>query len=232
MSDADELDAIRERYERRGALPTDRYSHDNPEVLARVHERRRALTALLAARGISSLRGLDVIEVGCGIGTNLLELLELGAAPERLVGNELLPDRLARAREVLPPAVRLLPGDAAALQLGDSAFDIVYQSTVFSSILNSQLQTCLAASMWRWLKRGGGVLWYDFTYNNPSNPDVMGVPLHRVRELFPDGQLHALRVTLAPPIARRVTAVHPALYSLFNAVPLLRTHVLCWIQKP
>ena len=39
------------------------------------------------------------------------------------------------------------------------------------------------------------------------------------------------RLTLAPPISRRVTKVHPALYTLFNLLPFLRTHVLGWIKK-
>ena len=39
------------------------------------------------------------------------------------------------------------------------------------------------------------------------------------------------RVTLAPPIARAVTRLHPALYTLFNALPPLRTHVLAWLSK-
>jgi hypothetical protein len=86
--------------------------------------------------------------------------------------------------------------------------------------------------MWSWVKPGGGVLWYDFTVDNPRNPDVRGVPLTRVRELFPEGDLRAQRVTLAPPLARAVVRVHPALYTLFNCVPLLRTHVLAWTAKP
>ena len=46
------------------------------------------------------------------------------------------------------------------------------------------------------------------------------------------GRLSAERLTLAPPIARAVTRVHPGLYTLFNLLPPLRTHVLCWIAKP
>jgi hypothetical protein len=42
----------------------------------------------------------------------------------------------------------------------------------------------------------------------------------------------ALRVTLAPPLARPLARVHPALYTLFNALPPLRTHVLAWLAKP
>ncbi len=85
--------------------------------------------------------------------------------------------------------------------------------------------------MWRWLKPGGAVLWYDFTYDNPRNPDVRGMPLARVRALFPEGRVQARRVTLAPPISRRVCGLHPRLYGVFNALPLLRTHVLAWIVK-
>ena len=86
--------------------------------------------------------------------------------------------------------------------------------------------------MWSWLRPGGAVLWYDFTYNNPRNPDVRGVPLRRVQALFPQAHITARRVTLAPPLARAVVRVHPALYGLFNSLPWLRTHILCWIEKP
>ena len=82
------------------------------------------------------------------------------------------------------------------------------------------------------MKPGGQVLWYDFTYDNPRNPDVRGVPVARVRALFPDGELSVRRLTLAPPIARPLARIHPSLYTLANALPWLRTHVLCWIRKP
>jgi hypothetical protein len=38
-------------------------------------------------------------------------------------------------------------------------------------------------------------------------------------------------VTLAPPLARGVCRWHPSLYTLLNLLPLLRTHVLAWVQK-
>ena len=37
---------------------------------------------------------------------------------------------------------------------------------------------------------------------------------------------------MAPPLARSVVRLHPGLYTVFNALPLLRTHLLCWIEKP
>lgn len=228
----DEVDKIVGRYERRKAMVGDRYARFNPEVIAGTQERQRALVSLLKAHGIADLAGVEVLEIGCGAGSNLQELLLLGATPENLVGNELLPERAEQARRRLPQMVRIFPGDASQLPFGEASFDIVYQSTVFSSILDDGLQGRIADAMWRWVRPGGGILWYDFTFNNPSNPDVRGVPLKRLKMLFPKGRLSARRVTLAPPISRRVVRLHPKMYGVFNALPLLRTHILCYIQKP
>ena len=197
-----------------------------------VQERQRAMLRLFNEVNLPDLAQLDFTEVGCGSGGNLLELLRLGFATQRLAGIELLPERFDAARARLPTATRLWLGDATQASVADASQDIVMQSTVFSSLLDDTFQQRLAQIMWRWLKPGGAVLWYDFTVNNPANPDVRGVPLSRVRALFPGAVLTTRRVTLAPPLARALCRVHPALYTLFNTVPLLRTHVLAWIAKP
>jgi hypothetical protein len=98
-------------------------------------------------------------------------------------------------------------------------------------LLDDTFQKRLADSMWRWLRPGGGILWYDFTVNNPRNPDVRGVPLSRIRQLFPGGKIRVRRLTLAPPLARLVTRLDPRLYALLNTVVWLRTHVLVWVEK-
>ena len=228
-----ELDAIRERYQRRNLrVPDRRYSFLNPAVWQTVHERQRALLQLMSRLDWFNLHEKRLVEVGCGSGGNLLELLRFGFDAGRLQGVELLEERYAEARRVLPLELKLVLGDACEAGIPPESQDIVFQSTVFSSLLDDTFQKRLADAMWGWVKPGGGVLWYDFTFNNPRNADVRGVSLRRVRELFPNAQVSARRVTLAPPIARRVVQIHPCLYSLFNTVPLLRTHVLAWISKP
>jgi len=221
---------VAERYARRDV--GDRYSALNPDVWQTLHERQRAMLALFARAGVRNVGGLKLTEVGCGAGGNLLELLRIGFAPEHLTGLELLPERHMQARRVLPVATSVWQGDAADAPVEAASQDIVLQSTVFSSLLDDAFQQRLADAMWRWLRPGGAVLWYDFTVDNPRNPDVRGVPLRRVRELFPLACIAHRRVTLAPPLARRVARVHPALYTAFNVLPLLRTHVLAWIAKP
>ena len=234
MSDQhhDETRAIAERYARRGGVSADRYSLLKPDVWQTVQERQRAMLRLFASLGWHDLSVRRATEVGCGAGANLLELLRFGFMPQHLTGIELLPQRHAQALAVLPEAVTLHLGDASTAGIEPASQDVVLQATVFSSLLDAGFQQALAGAMWRWVKPGGGVLWYDFTFDNPRNPDVRGVRLSRVRELFPQGLLRAQRVTLAPPLARALCRVHPALYTAANAVPLLRTHVLCWIGKP
>ncbi len=230
MRGSEEPDAVAERYARRDV--GDRYSILRPDVWQSVQERQRAMLGLFAREGLTDLSTLRLLEVGCGAGGNLLELLRLGFAPAHLSGIELLPARFAMARQVLPTALNLIEGDALQADVASASLDIVFVSTVFSSLLDDVFQQRLAAAMWHWLKPGGAVLWYDFTLNNPRNPDVRGVPLARVRALFPQGRVKAQRVTLAPPVARLVCRLHPPLYTVFNTLPLLRSHVLAWVSKP
>ena len=230
MTEHDETRAVAARYARRGNL--DRYSVLRPDVWQTMQERQRELLRLLVRQRCTDLGALRLTEVGCGSGGNLLDLLRLGFAPQHLQGLELLPERHAQARHVLPQATRVWLGDATQAPVEPASQDLVLQSTVFSSLLDDTFQQQLADAMWSWLKPGGAVIWYDFTVNNPRNADVRGVPVKRVRALFPLAHVTHHRVTLAPPLARAVCRVHPALYGVFNSLPLLRTHVLAWIAKP
>ena len=205
--DADETAAVAERYARRTAND-DRYSFLRAEVWQMVHERQRVMLDLFARHSLDSLDEVKLLEVDCGVGGNLLTGL------------------------ALPAALELHEGDATILDVPPASQDVVLISTVFSSLLDDAFQQRMAGVVWGWLKPGGAVLWYDFTFDNPRNPDVRGVPLARIRELFPEGRVDARRVTLAPPIARRVCRIHPSLYTVFNVFPFLRTHLLCWIEKP
>lgn len=206
-----------------------------PEVLAAAQERQRAFVALLSGPGActdADLPRLRVVDVGCGDGGHLLELLRLGFTAPNLQGIELLPDRLEAARQRLPAAVRLHEGDASAAPIAPLSQDLVCQSLVFSSLLDDAFQQRLAAAMWSWLRPGGAVVWHDFVYDNPRNPDVRGVPRARIAALFPQASLHLRRITLAPPISRAAGRIAPWSLGLLNTVPLLRTHLLCWLRKP
>jgi len=229
-----EHQAIELRYQRRAtARRQNRYSLMDDYALMVDQEKDRALVRMLKSSGMAErIAERRVLEIGCGSGSNLLRFVRMGFRPQNLVGNDLLADRLHEAETILPSSIRLIPGDAAGMECSEQSFDIVCAFTVFSSILDDGFQNRLATKIWQFVKPGGGVLWYDFIYNNPANPDVRGIPIRRVRELFPHSRPRIRRITLAPPLGRLITRLHPALYTIFNLVPLARTHVLCWLSKP
>ena len=229
-TDIGELDRIRHHYsERKNDVTRGRYSVQRSDVFLGMQHVDEVTMDMLKSLGIDDFAGVRLLEVGCGSGGNLLRFLRWGFAPENLVGNELLEERAAQARDVLPAKTAIIVGDAR--NLGTDRFDIVYQSTMLSSILDDDFQTELARKMWRLTQPGGVVLSYDFVFNNRFNQDVRKVTVDRLRELFPSGELTARRVTLAPPIARRVSRVR-LVYAALNTLPALRTHSVCAIRKP
>lgn len=231
-----EPQAVAERYARRdAALDGQRYSlYASASALQAQQERLRVLRRLWLNHGWRSLEYLNVTEVGCGSGGNLHDLIRLGANPALMQGLELLPERATQARERLPATVRITEGDALQAAIAPASQQAVLAFTLFSSVLNSDFRVSLAEQMWQWVAPGGGVLVYDFTVGNPRNPDVQGVPLREVQRLFPQAQITSRRLTLAPPLARRLPAalLSPVAALLPAVLPLARTHRLSWAVKP
>ena len=226
--------AIASQYGRRdAAADAQRYSLFDAAALQAQQERLRAMVALWRAHGWSSLADRTMLEVGCGSGGNLLDLIRLGAQPQRLTGIELLPDRVALARQRLPASARVIEGDAALIDLPPQGQDAVLAFTLFSSVLDDRQQAALAKAMWSWVRPGGGVLGHDFVVDNPRNSDVRAVPMARWRQLFPEARLTLRRVNLAPPLARALARLHPGTIAPTSALlPFLRTHRLVWAAKP
>lgn len=168
---------------------------------------------------------LSILEIGAGSGANAYIFQNLGLSIENVSFNELLPERIEVIKQNFP-ANKLYPGDAIQIEF-DQHFDIIFQSTVFTSILSIQARQELASKMWDLLKPNGIVLWYDFIYNNPSNPDVRKVSVSEVEQLFANAiKKEIVKVTLAPPIGRKVGKF----YKLFN-FKILRSHILAVFQK-
>lgn len=226
-----EIDQIKQRYVKRVQLDGI-YSFTKPDVYMAQQEKEREIIRWIIKSNIGSLENVRLLEIGCGGGKNLLSLLQWGFSAKNLVGNELLTDRVQSAKKLLPSDIQIIEGDAMLLDFKGDLFDVVYQSTVFTSILDDNFQKKLAEKMWSLLRPGGWILWYDFVYDNPTNKDVKGVPYKKIVALFPEGKITVRRLTLAPPISRIVTKIHPQVYTACNIFPFLRTHLLCGIQKP
>lgn len=228
----EEAERIQREYARRerDRRHAGRYRYTDPGHLLMVQERERALLALLARRGLAArLAELRVLDAGCGSGELLLDLLGYGARAEHLTGVDLLPARIAAARARLP-AADLRVADAAALPFADRSFDLVCQFVALSSLLDQGARARLAAELWRVLRPGGCLVWYDLRRNNPRNQAVRGIDRAELRRLFPAARIEARSITLAPPIARLVAPRSWLLAEALARLPPLRTHLLAAIS--
>ncbi len=228
---ASETERIRKAYGQRDVrVPAGRYSLFNKANLYIVQRREWEILKCLRARGVSSLENMKVLDVGCGEGMELINLLRYSAKPENLCGIDLLPDRIAKAQR-LSPNIEFCCGDATRLPYPDGTFDMVLQFTAFTSILDASMKKSIAGEMRRVLKPGGFVLWYDYHMNNPSNPDVRGVGKKEIFRLFAGCDIRLSRVTLAPPIARALAPCSCLVCHMLEKFKLLNTHYLGAIVK-
>jgi ribosomal protein S18 acetylase RimI-like enzyme/ubiquinone/menaquinone biosynthesis C-methylase UbiE len=227
-----ELSRIRHEYERRGRdnRLVGLYDSLDAGQLFLAQGRERALLDVLRTEGFTSLDTVRLLDVGCGTGSDLAKFHAYGMGRSSLVGLDLLADRVVAAR-LRYPYLQLLQGEGSHLPFASGTFDILLQSTVFSSVLDPELRESIAADMLRVLKPNGLIIWYDF-WLNPTNSATRGLRAWEIRKLFPDCRIRLRTVTLAPPIARRV-----ARWAWFGAqaletLPFLRTHLCAAIRKP
>ena len=190
----------------------------------------RELIRLFHLCRVNQLVDKKSLEVGCGTGGRLRELVRYGAMPENLSGIDLLPKAIEEAKRI-SPNMDFRCGNAESLPFDDESFDIVTQFTMFTSILDDSMKLNTAKEMLRILKPDGIILWYDYFISKPSNQDVRGIGKREVIRLFPNCTFDFNKVTLAPPIARAVAPYSFLLCYLLDKIPWLRTHYLVVIKK-
>ncbi len=228
---ATEEDRIRAAYARRPRSDV-RYHPFNASHVFQAQDRERHVLRLLRRQGLTDLGATTILDVGCGSGSWLRQFIKWGAAPENVCGLDLRREAIATARRLCPAAVCLECGSAMTLPFGDESFDLVLQSTVLTSVLEAAAKQKIASELLRVLKRDGLILWYDFLFDNPRNPDVRGVGKREIHELFRGCRIDLRRVTLAPPLARWLAPRAWLVTYLLGRIPLLCAHYLGAIRKP
>ncbi|MDH7515014.1 MAG: class I SAM-dependent methyltransferase [Bacteroidota bacterium] len=207
-----------------------KWSGGNRGNTAILRERRTLTARFLERYAPHGIGTLDILEVGCGEGQVIAELIGMGADPSRVTGVDILETRIGKARDKIP-GVRFLAMDAAAMDFPDGSFDLVVLFTVLSSVLDDGIRKRIAGEIDRVLKPGGAVLCYDMRVRNPANPNVRGVGRRTMAALFPGYTMHACSLTLLPPLARRLGPLTPILYTTLASVPFLRSHLMVMLVK-
>ena len=160
-----------------------------------------------------------LLDAGCGTGWWLERLLREGVGAERLVGVEFLSERV-HAAALRAPGARVEHADARRLPMADDSCSLVTLFTVLSSMGSAEDARAAMRESLRVLAPGGAIAVWEPRWPT-LNPDTRLVRLGELRAAL-GARLTVQRITLAPPLARRVGH----LYEPLARVPALRSHRL------
>lgn len=110
--------------------------------------------------------GMNVLEVGCGTGTNLKMYRKAGC---KIYGTDLSPSMLSVARNKLGDQASLHLGDAAHMPYGDNFFDIVIAMLTLHEMPH-YVRANVMSQMCRVLKDDGRLIVTDFHYGPVNFP--------------------------------------------------------------
>jgi len=208
-----------------------RYSPLQAAHLYTIQTRERRMLGLLKGLRILDLHSMRILEIGCGNGFWINEFIKWGADPSNITGVDLDPKCLQTAKQNTPETVTLRCVDGSSLPDEAGSYDIVLQSTLFTSVLDSDTRTRIASEMTRVLDQDGCILWYDFHVNNPNNSSVRRVGRSEIHRMFPECHVSLQPITLAPPLARLVAPWSLTLCHVLEAFRPLCTHYIGCIRK-
>lgn len=229
---ASEIGRIEEIYTNRNYDSDRDYNDTNLVYLHRTQSVEvAAIDAMNKIGLIQKLGELKILDYGCGNGRWMSRWLTWGATPGNMAATDIRESALKCASDHVPQAdIRLATENG--LDYPSGSFDLVYQNLVFSSILDKAYRKNAAREIARVLKPGGRLLWYDFTFNNPSNKNVRKVSFSEVQSLFPDFQVeYYKKIVLAPPLARFLVPSFWAVADIFEMLPFFRTHLFMVLRK-
>jgi SAM-dependent methyltransferase len=145
-----------------------------PDELAEVPE-----TAVESFAGVANPwelgrldRGERVLDLGCGAGTDTLVAAQMVGPEGRVVGIDMTPEMLAKARaattELGATNVELLEAEAERLPFSDASFEVVISNGVIDLIPDKD---AVFAEIYRVLAPGGRIQVADVTIQNPVSEE-------------------------------------------------------------
>jgi SAM-dependent methyltransferase len=185
---------------------------------------------VLRSEGLD-VAGLRILDLGAGGGGDCERFRRLGVRPERIVALDLLTEysRMATQRYSWLASV---VGDGAILPFRNASFEMVYQSTMLSSVLDRNLRARILCEVRRVLAPDGLFVSYDMRYPNPWNGNTHLVSAAELRSSFPDWSVRVRSTTPIPQLIRLLGFLPSSAWRALEWIPALRSHLLVSARKP
>ncbi len=227
-SDRERLSEVYEAYE-----SDPRYSEkwaDGPAVRFMLDRKWAAIRRIFQRQGVPA-ETARVLALGAGGGGDCARLRDCGVRPQNIIALDLLERQARRARQA-HPWLASLTGDAESLPFLDETFDLVYQSTMISSVLERRRREAIFAEARRVLKPGGLFLSYDIRYPNPWNRQTRPLRSSELRRAFGGWPIAIWSLTGIPQLLRLLAPYSIAACRTLERIPPLRSHLLAAARRP
>lgn len=185
---------------------------------------------VLEEEGVQT-RTARLLDLGAGSGEDCCRFRALGLRSERIVAVDLLLEYSRMARRA-NDWLETVQADAAVLPFRDGLFDIVYQSTMLSSVLDRNRRKRILREVRRVLAPGGLFVSYDTRYPNPWNRNTRPLSSAEIREVFDGFRVRVGSTTLIPQLIRLLRFLPRAAWRALETLPPLRSHLLMAVRRP
>jgi ubiquinone/menaquinone biosynthesis C-methylase UbiE len=205
-----------------------RYSDEAARL--ELERRWEEITRVLGEQGLSFATA-RILDLGAGSGADCERFRRAGFRPDRIVAVDLL-EEFARGARRSYSWLTSLQANAARLPFRSGTFDLVYQSTMISSVLDATWRRRILEEARRVLAPNGVFVSYDTRYRNPWNPNTRPLTTAEIRTSFAGCAIRAKSVTPIPQLVRLFGRHSRLAWSAIDKVPLLRSHLLVVANLP
>ena len=227
---SDEAARVKRTYDAYASDPAQRrrWSAESPGNAA---IRAELVQSVYATAQDALLGSQRVLDAGCGTGWWLRTLEENPRITAELHGLDLLTARVAAAQEKAPRA-SISVGDVRSLPFAEGSFGVVSLFTVLSSLAGpADIRQALAEARRVLVPRGALLIW-EPRVPNPLNRSTVLVTASLLEQALAGMDIQTARITLLPPLARRLGSATPWAYPRLARVSALCTHRLVCARAP
>lgn len=206
-------------------------TYGNLAHMYRLFEKYIAIIRMLEKHNFADIKKKKIIDIGCGNGSLIRFFSDCRCSHEGLYGIDLREDIIMQGKNI-NPSIDISTSNAEELSFSESSFDIVCLQTVFSSVENVKMREKIVERINYLLKPNGLIIWYDFRYNNPKNPNVQGVTKKEISDLFKLYDISLKKITTIPLLQRKLPyQLWPLLGVISQLLPFLKSHYIGILVK-